>query len=190
MQPGDLIAHQSIAPTRLNPSFGAITYADNDRYGNYNSIYFDLKGRFSRGFLDFSYTRSKSKDDALAYPDPFNPRAYYAPSIFDVPNRFSLSWNYSLRGLNKGSGAVRRITGGWGLSGTTIFQSGYPFTARNLTLTTLSAQTPRHRSCLPVGCESGCGLCAGKRRLQRGRQRSRLPRCPQLPPVRPTTAPG
>jgi hypothetical protein len=131
VQPGDLIAHQSIAPTRLNPSFGSITYAQNDRYGNYNSIYFDFKGRFSRGFLDFSYTRSKSKDDALAYPDPFNPRAYYGPSIFDVPNRFSLSWNYSLKGLDRGSGAVRRITGGWGLSGTTIFQSGYPFTARN-----------------------------------------------------------
>jgi hypothetical protein len=131
VQPGDLIAHQSIAPTRLNPSFGSITYAQNDRYGNYNSIYFDFKGRFSRGFLDFSYTRSKSKDDALAYPDPFNPRPYYAPSIFDVPNRFSLSWNYSLKGLDRGSGAVRRITGGWGLSGTTIFQSGYPFTARN-----------------------------------------------------------
>jgi hypothetical protein len=68
----------------------------------------------------------------LAYPDSFNPRPYYAPSIFDVPNRFSLSWNYSLRGLDKGSGAVLRITGGLGLSGTTIFQSGYPFTARNL----------------------------------------------------------
>jgi Carboxypeptidase regulatory-like domain len=131
VQPGDLITHESIAPTRLNPSFGSISYADNNRYGNYNAVFFDFKGRFSRGFLDFSYTRSKSKDDALAYPDPFNSRAYYAPSIFDVPNRFSLSWNYSLRGLDKGSAAVRRITGGWGLSGTTIFQSGYPLTAQN-----------------------------------------------------------
>jgi hypothetical protein len=131
VQPGDLIAHQSIAPTRLNPSFGSINYAQNDRYGNYNAVFFDFKGRFSRGFVDLSYTRSKSKDDALAYPDPLNPGAYYAPSIFDVPNRVSLSWNYSLKGLDKSSAAVRRLTGGWGLSGTTIFQSGYPFTARN-----------------------------------------------------------
>src|SRR5579864_6349010 len=64
--PGDLITHESIAPTRLNPSFGAISYADNNRYGNYNAVFFDLKGRFSRGFLDFSYTRARSKDDALA----------------------------------------------------------------------------------------------------------------------------
>src|SRR4051812_7293185 len=131
VQPGDLIAHQSISPTRLNPSFGAINYADNDRYANYNGVFFDVRGRFSRGFLDVSYTRSSSKDDGLAYPTPDNPGQYYAPSIFDVPNRVSLSWNYTLKGLNNGQGAVGHLTGGWGLSGTTIFQSGYPFTPTN-----------------------------------------------------------
>ena len=129
--PRDLIIHESRSPTRLNPSFGSITYADNDRYGNYNGVFFDVRGRFSRGYFDASYARSSSKDDALAYPTPDNPGQYYGPSIFDVPNRFSLSWNYSIKGLNDGKGAVGIITGGWGLSGTTIFQSGYPFTASN-----------------------------------------------------------
>ena len=129
--PGDLITHESISPTRLNPSFGSIGYADNNRYGNYNGVFFDLKGRVTRGFLDFSYTRSSSKDDGLAYPTPDNPSKYYGPSIFDVPNRFSLSFNYSLKGLNNGRGGVGYLTGGWGLSGTTIFQSGYPLTAAN-----------------------------------------------------------
>jgi hypothetical protein len=129
--PKDLIIHESRSPTRLNPSFGSVTYAANDRYGNYDGIFFDVRGRFSRGFFDASYTRSSSKDDALAYPTPDNPSQYYGPSIFDVPNRFSLSWNYSFKGLNDGKGAVGIITGGWGLSGTTIFQSGYPFTASN-----------------------------------------------------------
>jgi hypothetical protein len=129
--PNDLIIHNSIAPTRLNPSFGSIAYADNDRYGNYNAIYFDFKGRFSRGFVDTSYTRSRSKDDALAYPSPLNPGQYYAPSVFDAPNRFSLSFNYSLKGLNDGKGALGYITGGWGISGTSILQSGYPLTPRN-----------------------------------------------------------
>jgi hypothetical protein len=36
-----------------------------------------------------------------------------------------------LKGLNDGKGAVGYLTGGWGLSGTTIFQSGYPLTAQN-----------------------------------------------------------
>ena len=129
--PGDLITHESISPTRLNPSFGSIGYADNNRYGNYNGVFFDIRGRSSRGFIDASYTRSSSKDDGLAYPTPDNPSQYYGPSIFDVPNRFSLSWNYSVKGLNDGKGAVGYVTGGWGLSGTTIFQSGYPMTAAN-----------------------------------------------------------
>jgi len=136
--PGDLINQMNNSPTavipnptRLNPSFGAITYADNDRYGNYDAVYFELKGRFSRGYIDASYTRSRSKDDALAYPDPFNSGQYYGLSNFDAPNRFSLSLNYSWKGLNNGAGAIGHLTGGWGVSGTSIVQSGYPITAWN-----------------------------------------------------------
>ena len=129
--PGDLIIHQSRVPTRLNPSFGAITYTDNDRRARYNGVFVDFKGRFSRGFFDASYTRSKSQDDGGTYPTPFNPHQFYGPSPWDVPNRFSLSFNYQLRGLNGGKGALGYLTGGWGLSGTSIFQSGYPFTAVN-----------------------------------------------------------
>jgi hypothetical protein len=129
VRPGDLIINQRLNnPTRLNPSFGAITYSDNDRHGNYQGVFFRLKGHFSRGFFDASYARSSSKDNGLVYPDPFNPEPFYGPSNFDVPNRFSLSFNYSITGLNHGAGAIGRLTGGWGLSGTSIVQSGYPFT--------------------------------------------------------------
>jgi hypothetical protein len=128
---GDLITNESIAPSRLNHSFGAITYADNNRYGNYDAVFFDFKAKLSRGYVDASYTRSRSKDDGLAYPTADNPQQYYGPSTFDVPNRFSLSFNYSLKGLNGGKGAVGLLTGGWGISGTSIFQSGYPLTGSN-----------------------------------------------------------
>lgn len=132
--PGDLMLNNSTTPTRLNPSFGEITYANNDRYANYDAVIFDVRGHFSRGFLDASYTRSRSQDDSLYYPDSeaLNPQQYYGPSIFDAPNRFSLSFNYSLKGLNGGRGAVGYLTGGWGISGTSIFQSGYPLTAENV----------------------------------------------------------
>ena len=131
--PNDLIIHNSLNPVRLNPSFGEILYADNDRYGNYDAVIFDVRGHFSRGFLDASYTRSRSQDDALSYPnsESLNPGQYYGPSIFDVPNRFSLSFNYQLKGVHDGHGAVGYLTGGWGISGTSIFQSGYPLTAGN-----------------------------------------------------------
>jgi hypothetical protein len=126
---GDLITNPT--PTRLNHSFGQITYTDNNRYGNYESVFFEFKGRFSRrGFIDASYTRSESKDDGGgplgAYPAEANPTQYYGPSQWDVPNRFSLTFNYQLPGLNNGQGALGRVTQGWGVSGTSIFQSGYP----------------------------------------------------------------
>ena len=129
--PGDLITHNSLSPTRLNPSFGAITYSDNNRYANYEGVVFDFRGRFTRGFLDASYTRSSSKDDAGQYPTAFNPAQYYGPSPWDVPNRFSLTLNYSIQGLNQGKGLIGHATGGWGVSGTSIYQSGYPFTVVN-----------------------------------------------------------
>jgi hypothetical protein len=138
--PGDLITQENTSATpvipsatRLNHSFGTITYADNDRYGNYDAVIFDLRGHFSRAFVEASYTRSRSQDDALSYPDSegLNPQQYYGPSIFDAPNRFSLSFNYQFKGLEGGSGALGRVTGGWGLSGTSIVQSGYPITAGN-----------------------------------------------------------
>jgi hypothetical protein len=124
----DKIINESNNAVGLNQSFGTIDYASNDRYGNYEGVFFDFKGHFTRGFFDASYTRSRSQDDAGAYPTPFNPRAYYGPSAWDVPNRFSLSFNYELKGLNGGAGALGHVTGGWGISGTSIFQSGEPFT--------------------------------------------------------------
>jgi hypothetical protein len=115
-------------PNRLNPSFGQILYTANDRYGNYNGVTFDVRGRFRRAFFDASYTRSKSKDDAGLYPTAIDPGQFYGPSPWDVPDRFSLNFNYQLPGMNGGQGFVGKATGGWGVSGTSIYQSGYPFT--------------------------------------------------------------
>jgi hypothetical protein len=130
--PGDLIGKPAgSAPTRLNPSFGQINYTDNNRVGNYEGITFDFRGRAKRGFFDVSYTRSSSKDDAGQYPSALNPHQFYGPSPWDVPNRFSASFNYELPGLNNGLGPVGKLTGGWGLSATSIYQSGYPFTVFN-----------------------------------------------------------
>src|SRR5947208_498238 len=127
--PGDLIGKPpNSAPTRLNPSFGAIAYTQNDRVGNYNGVTFDLPARVGRGFVDASYTRSSSQDDASRFPTAINPHQYYGPSPWDVPNRFSVSFNYELPGLQNGQGFVGHASGGWGLSGTSIYQTGYPFT--------------------------------------------------------------
>src|SRR5438876_3787163 len=161
--PGDLITQMNTSatavipsPTRLNTSFGAITYADNDRHGNYHALILDLRGRFSRGFVDASYTRSSSKDDGLYYPnsEALNPQQYYGPSVFDAPNRFSLSFNYSLKGLKDGRGAVGYLTGGWGISGTSILQSGYPLTANNTNGFLAFCASGKHSDKVGEGCSA------------------------------------
>ncbi len=129
--PNDLVLNNSLVPTHLNPSFGNINYADNNRYGNYEALILDLRGRFSHGFFDASYTRSESKDDAGVYPVPTNPAQFYGPSPWNAPNRFSLVGNYQIQGLNGGKDLVGHLTGGWGITGTIIFQSGYPFNVTN-----------------------------------------------------------
>jgi hypothetical protein len=125
---GDLIAHGSVVPTRLNPSFGQVNYTQNDRESNYNAFILALRGRFNRAFFNASYTRSASKDDTQVYPTYINPHQYYAPSIWDTPNRFSLAWNYEIPGYHDGKGLVGRVATGWQLSGTTIIQNGNPIT--------------------------------------------------------------
>jgi hypothetical protein len=126
--PGDLIANNSLIPTRLNTSFGQVSYTQNDRVSNYNAFIVAMRGRFNRAFFNASYTHSASKDDTQVYPTYINPHQYYAPSIWDSPNRFSLAWNYEFPGYNQGKGFAGRVTGGWQLSGTTIVQNGNPIT--------------------------------------------------------------
>lgn len=139
--PGDLISNfpanlastgNSLIPTRLNQSFGSIYYTRNDRHSSFDAFIADVRGRFAgTGFVDLSYTRSSSKDDTQVYPTWTNPSQYFGPSNWDAPNRISLTGNYQFKGLNHGAGFVGHATGGWGLSGTVVSQSGYPFTVAN-----------------------------------------------------------
>jgi hypothetical protein len=124
---GDLIANYP-TPKRLNPSFGSITYAQNGAKGGYNALILAVRGHLGRrGYFDASYTRSSSKDNAQIYPNFTNLGQYYASSIWDAPNRLSLSYSYEIPGLSGGNSFSHIATNGWVFSGITIFQSGTPF---------------------------------------------------------------
>ena len=137
--PGDLIQNfpanlgtGTLVPTRLNDSFGSIYYTANDRRSTFNSFIADVRGRFAgTGFVDMSYTRSSSQDNTQVYPTWSNPGQYFGPSNWDTPNRLSTTANYEVPGLAHGRGFAGNVTGGWGISGTVIAQSGYPFTVDN-----------------------------------------------------------
>jgi hypothetical protein len=149
--PGDLVQHPAFnangvwtgtgIQTRLNHSFGSIDYAYNGARSNYNAFIVALKGRLgANGFLTASYTHSASKDDANNYPEgysatggtSYNVNQYYSPSPWDVPNRFSLGWSYTIPGLKGGNALTRGATNGFVLSGVTVLQSGTPFYVSNI----------------------------------------------------------
>lgn len=124
---GDLINCACTSPTRLNSSFGAITYAKNGAKANYNGLVVDVSARFHGDFVEAAYTHSSANDDTQSYPT-VNIAQYYGPSSFDAPDRFSLLWNLELPGLSHGAGLIGRLLSGWSISGTTILQSGTPYT--------------------------------------------------------------
>jgi hypothetical protein len=127
--PGDLIQHNSTVPTRLLPSFGSIFYTQNDRESRYDAVILGVRTRFARsGFINAYYTRSRSLDDTQVYPVATNPTQYYGPSIWDAPNRLSLTASYTIPGWKDGRGFAGRVTSGWTASAVTILQSGRPFT--------------------------------------------------------------
>lgn len=150
VMPGDLIQHPAFdsggvwtgsgIQTRLNTSFGGITYAYNGARQNYSAFIAAIKGRFGQhGFLTASYTRSSSKDDSGNYPEgyvatggtSYDITQWYSPSSWDVPNRFSLGFSYDIPGMSSGNGFTRRVTTGFNLSAATVLQSGTPFYVYN-----------------------------------------------------------
>ena len=133
--PGSLVANGGKF-VRLNNNFGSIRYTVNGPTSSYNAFIIEFKGRFlKRGFIDTSYTRSSSYDDAGTYPtvqsNTLNYRQYWAHSNWDVPNRLSMSMAYELPHLNHGPAFLRGLTNGWKPSAITILQSGTPFTVLN-----------------------------------------------------------
>lgn len=124
---GDLITNNGVL-TRLNQSFGSITYTTNSTSGTYNAFIATLQKRFGKGGLvTASYTRSSSWDDGQLYPNQNLITHYWQPSAFDVPNRFSFTGSYPLPFGSADNHLLNIFIGGWQISGTAIAQSGLPF---------------------------------------------------------------
>ena len=114
----------------------------------YNSLQATFKKDMSHGFQFLAaYTFAKSIDDAsdslgasfgggfglpilgqLVYNDQNNVAAQRGVSGFDRTHRFVMSGTWSLPGPESaGSAAVRKLGGGWSISGIVTLQSGLPF---------------------------------------------------------------
>jgi hypothetical protein len=130
---------------RLQPAWGSRITIESTALANYNAMYVKLDKRLSGGLtIGGNYTWSKNLSDndeslgvaAITNSSPqvpqdyFNYRNEWGRSAFDVPHRFSVYYSYTLPSLSGRNALLRRVAGGWGLSGFTEAQSGQPFTIR------------------------------------------------------------
>ena len=124
---------------RPYPQYGGINFVDAIGTSNYHALQARWERRFTAGVLiRANYTWSKAivlGEDSLFGAGSGNAgvqdqrclKCERSPALYDVPHRFALSyvWMTPSGGLQ---GISRAVFGGWELSGSTIFQSGAPYT--------------------------------------------------------------
>jgi hypothetical protein len=121
-------------------NFGLIEWTSPIGYGNYNGLQASITRRLTNGLsLRAAFTHSRSLDNAPeelesnsgGMPNGRNPRAWYGPSDFDIPNRIAASYVYDLPfGHGKAMlnhGPLAQIFGGWRTGGVYTYYSGHPF---------------------------------------------------------------
>ncbi|HET7745756.1 MAG TPA: hypothetical protein VFM29_00550, partial [Vicinamibacteria bacterium] len=116
------------------PQFGNIVTEEYVGSDSYHAGSIVLQKRFSNGnSLLTTYTRSRLRDE-LFFPNPADPVLEDRVSPNDRPNRFTLGATYRLpfgKAQKWGAdwaGVPQAILGGWQLSASYQFQSGFPLT--------------------------------------------------------------
>jgi hypothetical protein len=111
-------------------TIGTNAWFKNVGNSNYNALDLTLKHTSGRLTLLASYTYGKSLDDSSNLQEqvnPFNYRAEYGISAYDIKHNFVVSYNYELP-VEKLLRWNKGWTEGWALSGITRFATGLPVT--------------------------------------------------------------
>ena len=132
----------AIAARRLLPFFGDLDGGWNEFNGSYNGLQVKLLKRFSQGLqFNLNYTWQKALDGQSSLAEvkvqnPFNRRADYSRSSWDVRQVLNFSYVYELpfgKGRRFGGGissAADAVLGGWSLEGITRLETGPPINVR------------------------------------------------------------
>jgi hypothetical protein len=145
----------TVAAGRVNPALGDINYRANQGFSDYNAFTAVARYRWSRGFLQGSYTWSHyidNQSDPLvgdffdlsftaissgagsggraAFTQQFNPNADKGNSDFDQRHNLVLFSYWNLPGAWQGSKAGVLFRN-WTLAGLAAFRSGFPYTVIN-----------------------------------------------------------
>jgi hypothetical protein len=123
---------QTVQGTRVGqgPDYGENTADKSVANSNYNALETTLRyeHRGSRFLLSYTYAKSIDQGSSLGEQlNPIDPRQSRAISAWDLKHDFVGSYTLALP-LVTLLRASNRLTGGWSLSGTTRFATGFPVT--------------------------------------------------------------
>jgi hypothetical protein len=116
----------------LGIDFGSNPYSETRATSNYNSLQANIKHTSKNWEILLGYTYGRSMDNASGLTDainPYNPKATYGLSKFDVRNYVVASYNVHLPfGDWVSNRFTKAVVGGWSISGITKMASGVPVT--------------------------------------------------------------
>jgi hypothetical protein len=116
----------------LNPVANFIDFYANTGSGNYNAMIATLRHDFANHFsLEGQYTWAKAMDENSGPysedPYPFDSRAAYGRSDYNVGNAFKLFGMWQPVIFHGDHGWMEKVAGGWSLSGIFNWHTGFPW---------------------------------------------------------------
>lgn len=141
LQPLNLLDPATGAAPNPNFSAGALELIETNAVSNYNALQTNVTRRLSHGLeLTASYTWAHSLDQAsnatgtsinssFTGSNPYDFRAEYASSDFDIRHNLALAFSYQLPGKSPHfRNPAAKFLGGWSLEGFLTAQTGAPYT--------------------------------------------------------------
>jgi hypothetical protein len=132
---GTTFANQGVAADALRPylGFGAIRLSENAGRSIYHGLQINLERRFRSGLgFGVAYTLSKVRDNASGKRDilynAYDDSGFWSVSNNDRTHVFNVHYLYELPFWRNQDTLLKKVVGGWQVSGVTYFQSGIPLT--------------------------------------------------------------
>jgi hypothetical protein len=133
LQPGTLPSTVNVNALRPYTGFGVIRLSENAARSIYHGLQIGLERRF-RGGLGFgaAYTFSKLRDNASGKRNilfnAYDDSGYWGISDNDRTHVINFHYLYELPFWRNQDTVLKKVLGGWQVSGVTAFQSGKPLT--------------------------------------------------------------
>jgi hypothetical protein len=130
---GTLQANPNVNIAALRPytGYGAIRISENNGRSTYHSLQLSADRRYRNGLkLGAAYTLSKSMDDGSNKRDvvfnTYDPDSFWGPSIYDRRHVLTFHYIYDIPYGRDRSTAMKKVLGGWQISGATFLRTGTP----------------------------------------------------------------